>query len=106
METLNTIERANGILQKLLDAETVNDIVSNLKFSSTGKHISKEHNAVALALLQELQKRIAMTANPDEQLSIARDARAAWHKVIRQALNVASDGLPVSHSIVLEQDSK
>ncbi len=80
--------RAEDILQGLLDAETVADIVEQFEFSSTGKHLSDEHNAVALALLQELQKRLA-TADPDEQLTIARDARAAWHKVIRQALNVA-----------------
>jgi hypothetical protein len=73
-------------MQELLDAETVADIVTQLEFSSTGKHLSEEHNATASALLQELQKRLAATTDPDEQLTTARQARAAWHKVIRQAL--------------------
>ena len=81
------------ILRGLLDAETVTDIVEQFVLSSTGKHLTDEHNAVALALLEELQKRLAGSVDQDKRLAIARDARAAWHKVMRQALNVASHGV-------------
>jgi hypothetical protein len=76
------------MMQAALDADTVADIVAQFEFSSTGKHLSEEHNATAGALLQELQKRLATTTDLDEQLTLARQARAAWHKVIRQASNV------------------
>ena len=74
------------VMQELLGAETVADIVAQFEFSSVGKHLSEEHNAVALDLLNELQKRLAVTSDPDERLTTARQARAAWHKVIRGAL--------------------
>lgn len=79
-------QRMKRLRQEIDDEETVQEIVAQFEFSSTGKHLSKEHNAVAAALLQELQKRLATTTDPDEQLTLARDARAAWHKVIRQGL--------------------
>jgi hypothetical protein len=71
------------MMQELLDGETVADIIAQFEFSSTEKHISEEDNATAGALLRELQKRLAVTADPGEQLTIARDARAAWHKAMR-----------------------
>jgi hypothetical protein len=74
-------------MQELDDKETVADIVAQFEFSSTGKHLSEEHNAVALDLLNELQKRLAVTTDPDERLATARQARAAWHKVICGALH-------------------
>ncbi|MGO8794538.1 MAG: hypothetical protein ACLQLC_06925 [Candidatus Sulfotelmatobacter sp.] len=106
MAEVKTGKSLETVMQELLDAETVADIVAQFEFSSTGKHLSEEHNATADALLQELQKRLAVITDPDERLTIAREARAAWHKVIRGALNVASDGPPVSHSLVLEQDAR
>lgn len=80
----------DAVMQELMDAETVADIVAQFEFSSTGKHLSEEHNATAGALLQELQKRLVTTTDPDEQLTTAREARATWHKVILGALNVAT----------------
>lgn len=77
------------IMQELDDQETVTDIVAQFEFSSVGKHLSGELNATAGALLQELQKRLAVTLDPDEQLTLAREARAAMHKAVRQALKVA-----------------
>jgi hypothetical protein len=82
------------IMQELYDRETVAEIVAQFEFSSVGKHLSEGLNGTAVALLQELQKRLAVTPDPDEQLRIAREARTAWHKAVRQALNVASDGPP------------
>jgi hypothetical protein len=82
------------IMQDILDGETVADILAQFEFSSTGKHLSEELNGTAGALLQELQKRLAVTADPDTQLTIAREARAVWHKVVRQALNIASGHEP------------
>lgn len=73
------------VMQELLDAETVTDIVEQLEFSSAGKHLSEEHIATAGALLEELQKRLAVTTDADKRLTLAREARAAWHNVIRQA---------------------
>jgi hypothetical protein len=70
------------------ELKSVADIAAQFEFSSTGKHLPEELNGTAGALLQELKKRLA-TADPDTQLTIAREARAAWHKVIRQALKVA-----------------
>jgi hypothetical protein len=86
MAEVKTGKSLETTMQELLDVETVADIVAQFEFSSSGKHLSEEHNATASALLQELQKRLATTTDPDEQLTIARQARAAWHKVIRQAL--------------------
>lgn len=83
---VKTGKNLDTTMQELLDGETVADIVAHFEFSSTGKHLSEEHNAVALDLLNELQKRLAVTTDPDERLTTARQARAAWHKVIRQAL--------------------
>jgi hypothetical protein len=77
----------DGVMQNILDAENVADIIAQFEFSSTGKHLSEELTATAGALLQELQKRLAVTTDPDTQLTIAREARAAWHKAVRQALN-------------------
>lgn len=93
MAEVKTGKSLDAMMQELFDGETVADIVAQFEFSSTGKHLSEELNATAGALSLELQKRVAMTTDPDEQLTLAREARAAWHKVIRQALNVASDGL-------------
>lgn len=78
-------------MQELDDRETVADIVAQFEFSSTGKHLSEELNATAGALLQELQKRLAFTPDSDEQLTIAREARTAWHKAVRQAVKRSSD---------------
>jgi len=86
MAEVKTGKGLNTMMQELLDAETVADIVAQFQFSSTGKHLSEERNATAGALLQELQKRLAVTDDPDEQLTLAREARAAWHKCVRQAL--------------------
>jgi hypothetical protein len=85
----NTEPNLHEIMQELHDRETVAEIVAQFEFSSTGKHLSAELTATAGALLQELQKRLAVTPDPNEQLTIAREARAAWHKAVRQALNVA-----------------
>lgn len=78
--------RIKRLRQEIDDEETVAEIVAQFEFSSTGKHLSAEHNGVAAALLQELQKRLATTSDPGEQLTIAREARGAWHNVIQQAL--------------------
>lgn len=75
-----------GVMQDILDSESVADIVAQFEFSAVGKHLIEELNVTAGALLHELQKRLAVTPDPDTQLTIAREARAAWHKVVRQAL--------------------
>lgn len=80
MKTKRTLEE---IWLEILDEETTQQILDQFRFSGTGKHISEEQNAVALALLHETQRRIAGTSNPDEQLTIAREARAAWHKSLQ-----------------------
>jgi hypothetical protein len=87
MAESNTGWTPEGVMQDLLDAETVAQIIEQFEFSSTGKHLSEELTATAGALLQELQKRLAVTTDPDTRLTIAREARAAWHKAVRQALN-------------------
>lgn len=81
-----TIKRTlEELWQEILDEETTEQILDQFRFSSTGTHLSEEQNAVALALLQETQRRIAGTTNPDGQLTIAREARTAWHKGLRLA---------------------
>jgi hypothetical protein len=84
----NTAPNLHEIMQGLHDRETVADIVAQFEFSSTGKHLSEGLNATAGALLHELEKRLAVTPDPNEQLTIAREARTAWHKAVRQALQV------------------
>jgi hypothetical protein len=106
MAEVKTGKSLDTVMRELDDKETVADIVAQFEFSSTGKHLSEEHAATAGALLQELQKRLATTNDADERLTVAREARAAWHKVIRQALGVAPDAAPVNHSLVLEQDAR
>lgn len=83
MAESNTPINLETIMQELHDRETVADIVAQFEFSSTGKHLSEKLNATASALSQELQKRLAVANDPDEQLTLAREARAAWHKVMR-----------------------
>jgi hypothetical protein len=75
-------EKIKRIRQEIDDEETVAEIVEQFQFSATGKHLPEELKADAGALLQELQKRLAVTTNPDEQLALAREARAAWHKAL------------------------
>jgi len=86
MAEVKTGKSLDVMMTELLDGETVADIVAQFEFSSVGKHLSEEHNAIALDLLNELQKRLAVTTDPGERLTTARQARAAWHKVIREAL--------------------
>jgi hypothetical protein len=80
-------------MRDILDAETVSDIMAQFEFSSTGKHLSEEQNAIAAALLQELQKRIAATTDSDEQMTIAREARAAWHKAVAHRLSAVASAV-------------
>jgi hypothetical protein len=73
------------IMQQFMDEQTTEDILALFEFSSTGSHLSEELKDIASALAEATRTKIAQTFERDEQLSIARQARAAWHKALRAA---------------------
>ena len=86
MAESNTGWTPKGIMKELDDRESVADIVAQFEFSAEGKHLGDGLKAVAHNLLNELQKRLAVTTDSDEQLAVAREARTAWHKAVSASL--------------------
>jgi regulator of sirC expression with transglutaminase-like and TPR domain len=69
-----------ALWQEVLDEETTEQITADLERFSTAKFLNESRNALAAALHAELVKRLALAANPQDALELARSARSTWLK--------------------------